>query len=307
MKCSKRAWTIAAVAVLLLGATAYSFRRPVGYFVFFHLGRSQACTWADIRRTLGQDPGQTEARIAASSRRVRTDREGYELWNTPKGDFWIPSENGEKFPWLLSNVERHFDRMGPCQVRAGDVVLDCGAHVGLFVREALSSGAKLVVAIEPVPENLECLKRNFAKEIAAGRVVVYPKGVWNREEMLSFTIAPRFSAADRVVLDPPGDAKVQRIPVTTIDRLVAELGLKQVDFIKLHVEGSEQQAIAGARETLAGFHPMLAIAADHRDDDAERIPELVRAAWPGYQMRCGGCRLNHARLLILPDILFFFE
>jgi FkbM family methyltransferase len=307
MKFSKRTWTIAAVGVLLLGIAAYSIRRPVGYFVFFHIGRSQACTWADIQRTLGQEPGQTETRIAASSRRVRTDLDGYELWNTPKGDFWIPPENGEKFPWLLSNIERHIDRLGPCQVRAEDIVFDCGAHVGLFTREALSSGAKLVVAIEPMPENLECLKRNFAEEIGAGRVIVFPKGVWDREEILSFKIAPRFSASDRVVLDLPRDAKVQRVPVTTIDRLVAELGLKRVDFIKLHVEGSEQQALMGARETLAGFRPRLAIAANHRDDDAERIPELVRAAWPGYQMKCGDCYLNRERLLILPEILFFFE
>jgi FkbM family methyltransferase len=248
-----------------------------------------------------------EARIAESCIRVRTDPEGYELWNTLEGDFWIPPENGQRLPWLLSNVERHSDRLGPCQVRSGDLVLDCGAHVGLFVRDALSSGARLVVAIEPAPENIECLNRNFAEEIQAGRVIVYPKGVWDREETLSFKMAPRFSAADRIVLDPQEDAEVQRIPVTTIDHLVAELGLKRIDFIKLHVEGSEHQAIMGARETIARFRPRLAIAAHHRDDDAERIPELVRAAWPGYQMKCGGCNVNRRRLLILPDLLFFFE
>jgi FkbM family methyltransferase len=307
MKCSRRTWTIVATAILLLGTAAYSFRRPIGYFVLFHVGRSQACTWADIQRNLGEAPRQSEARIAASCRQVRTDREGYEFWTTPKGKFWIPPENGQKLPWLLSNLERNIDRLGPCQVRSGDLVLDCGAHVGLFAREALSSGARLLVAIEPAPENIECLQRNFAEEIRAGRVIVYPKGVWDREKTLSFKIVSSFSASDRIVFEPQEHAKVRRVPVTTIDHLVAELGLQRVDFIKLHVEGSEQQAIIGARETLARFRPRLTIAANHRDDDAERIPELVRAAWPGYKMKSGGCNLNRGRLLILPDMLFFFQ
>ena len=33
-----------------------------------------------------------------------------------------------------------------------------------------------IIAIEPSPRNVECLRRNFPKEIAEGRVVVYPKG-----------------------------------------------------------------------------------------------------------------------------------
>jgi FkbM family methyltransferase len=48
-------------------------------------------------------------------------------------------------------------------VRAGDVVLDCGAGIGLFARQALKRGARTVIAIEPVPENLECLRRNLSR------------------------------------------------------------------------------------------------------------------------------------------------
>ena len=49
------------------------------------------------------------------------------------------------------------------------MVLDGGAHVGVYVREALDRGARLVVAIEPAPANVECLRRNFPEEIADGR------------------------------------------------------------------------------------------------------------------------------------------
>jgi FkbM family methyltransferase len=304
MKRFKRRWLVAAAMLFLLVAVAaYLVRRPVAYVVLFQLGRSQACAWADIRQALSR--GSSQAEIAASCHQLRKDAEGYELWETPKGDFWVPSENGEKLPYLLSNLERHIDRQGSCQVHSGDIVLDCGAHVGLFVREAIASGAGVIVAIEPAAENIACLRRNFPEEIRAGRVIVYPKGVWDKEEVLSFRIDPHFSGGDRVALGAQDDAQIQHLRVTTIDRLVTELGLARVDFIKLHVEGSEQQALAGARETIIKFRPRLAVAADHRDDDVERIPELVRAAWPGYRMSSGDCYVNRKRLLVLPDMLFF--
>lgn len=305
MKCVQRKWLIAAT-ILLLAITAYWLRRPVACFVLFHLGRSQACTWTDIRRSLSEDSKRIESEFATSCRRVRTDEEGYELWKTPKGEFWVPAENGQKLPYLLSNLERHVNRQGLCQVRSGDIVLDCGAHVGLFVREAITSRAGVIVAIEPLPENIACLKRNFPEEIRCGRVIIYPKGVWDKEEVLSFEVDPHFSGGNRVLL-VRNNGQVQHIPVTTIDRLVNELDLERVDFIKLHIEGSEHQALTGARETLVKFRPKLAIAANHRDDDAKRIPELVRAAWPGYRIWSAGCHVNRKRFLILPDMLLFSE
>ena len=48
---------------------------------------------------------------------------------------------------------------------------------GLFTRRALLRGAVLVVAVEPSPENEDCLRRTFARDIADGRVIVYAKRV----------------------------------------------------------------------------------------------------------------------------------
>ena len=59
-------------------------------------------------------------------------------------------------------------------------MLDGGANVGVYTRKALDAGAKQVVAIEPGPENIACLRKTFGQEISEGRVIVYPKGVWTR-------------------------------------------------------------------------------------------------------------------------------
>ena len=84
---------------------------------------------------------------------------------------------------------------------------------------------------------------------------------------------------------------------------MAELKLERVDFIKMDIEGAERNALAGARQTLARWHPRLALSAYHRPDDPEKIPAAVFAAWPGYRMECGPCA--DAKTFVRPDVLYF--
>jgi FkbM family methyltransferase len=100
---------------------------------------------------------------------------------------------------------------GP-RVRQGDIVLDAGANVGVFTRKALWAGAAKVIAIEPGPENLECLRRNFAAEIADGRVVLYPKGIWDKDDVLKLSIDPVSPARDSFVR-PIENAQVIEAPL----------------------------------------------------------------------------------------------
>ena len=61
-------------------------------------------------------------------------------------------------------------------VQKGDVVLDVGANIGAYTREALDEGASVVIAIEPGPENVACLRRNFKREIEEKRVILHHAG-----------------------------------------------------------------------------------------------------------------------------------
>ncbi|MEO8128407.1 MAG: FkbM family methyltransferase [Bryobacteraceae bacterium] len=194
--------------------------------------------------------------------------------------------------------------MAPHFVKPGDIVLDCGANVGVFTNAALKAGAKVVVAVEPAPENLECLRRNFVQQIEDGRVIVYAKGVWDKEDFLTLNVDEHNSAADSFVLHPVGaQTTTQRLPLTTIDKLVDELNLERVDFIKMDIEGAEPKALIGARATLAKYHPRLSISAYHEPGHPELIPKVVKSAWDGYQTECGPCSIDHAT--IRPDILWF--
>jgi FkbM family methyltransferase len=188
-------------------------------------------------------------------------------------------------------------------VRSGTIGFDCGASLGSYTREGLLAGARLVVAIEAGAENLGCLRRTLAREIADGRVIVHPKGVWDREENRMMSLHLEGSGRDSVVFSYKDSRQEITVPLTTIDKLVTELHLKRVDFIKMDIEGAEQRALAGARETLARFKPRLAISGYHLPDDTVRIPEIVRRAQPGYRFECGECVVVPGR--IAPETLFF--
>jgi FkbM family methyltransferase len=233
----------------------------------------------------------------AYSRVIRTD-DLYSLWSTPAGEFWSPTRNRGALLYDIAEQQRN---LYGTRIRPGDIVLDAGANLGVFTRKALWEGAGKVIAIEPAAENLECLRRNFAAEIATGRVVLYPKGIWDKDEVLKMRVDATDSARDTFLGDM-GHAQTVEVPLTTIDKLVLELGLPRVDFIKMDIEGAERNAIAGAKNTIAGFHPRMSLSIYHLKDDEVEVPKLVLGISPDYKVT-QTCLCTMDR--IQPEVAFF--
>ncbi len=163
--------------------------------------------------------------------------------------------------------------------------MDCGAHVGTFSRFAFRKGASRVVAIEPDPVNLVCLEQNFPEEISNGRMLVVRAGVWDKRTVLTLSEdLGDNSGGNSFVVPLPHGGSLAGIPVAPLDDIVSELHLVQVDFIKMDIEGSEQNALRGATETLRRFRPRMAICTYHLPDDAKLIPAIVTAVQPSYQI-----------------------
>jgi FkbM family methyltransferase len=297
------------ITIVLLGAAVAAsghFYPPLRLFAMKAVGRSPYCPMSrvlDADRNL-QEQNRLKDEILATSKVIEKDPAGYHLVETPHGRWWIPAGDDFVLPWNLAEQQREVYGSGDRQVQPGDIVLDCGANVGTWTRTALDHGARLIVAFEPAPENIESYRRNFKDQIAAGRVVLVPKGVWDKEDVLVLRRDPKNSAADTFVMLPGRDNDTVQAPLTTIDRVVTEMKIPRVDYIKMDIEGAEVRALAGARETLAKFHPRLSIAAEHNGDDGLKIPKAVRAAWPGYSVACGPClETNEGR--VRPDALYF--
>ena len=244
--------------------------------------RHSPCSAGEALRGLDNEREIAEiaADFAKRSKAVERDSAGYTRWEGPRGTWWAPTKSEGLLFFQQAGQEKKLFGTGARGARAGDVVLDAGAGTGIYTREALSLGAKLVIAIESAPDLLECLRRNFKAEIVSGRVVVVDKGV--RDEEL---------------------AAGAKWPVTTIDRIVAELKLPAVDFVKLDLEGGEARAISGARNTLARFKPRVSVCMRHSGMDRETVPKSIQAARPDYSGEGGFCQLGDGN--IWPTVLYF--
>ena len=122
------------------------------------------------------------------------------------------------------------------------VVLDCGANVGCITKKFAGTGAT-VHAFEPDPLAFKILQSKFKN---TPKVILHPKGVWDKESELSFYTHTDQHAEDiaytvgssimcnKVNID---ERKKQTIRVINLSNFIKKLG--KINVIKLDVEGAE--------------------------------------------------------------------
>lgn len=157
------------------------------------------------------------------------------------------------------------------EIQKDDVVIDVGAHIGVFtLRAARRAVEGLVIAVEPHPLNyrllMENVKRNNLKNVVALNLALSNyNGTANLYESV-------FSGLHSLVTRK---GKFVRVPVKTLDRMVEELRIVKIDVIKIDVEGGELDVLKGAEKTLKRNHIHLAIAAYHTRTEAQELSAFL--------------------------------
>lgn len=298
---------IVCVAFLLLVVGSRLFPAPL-LWAAWAAGQTGTCPLPMALEVPAQDEQFHRLALEVMGRSTREQPSASELvrWGTPFGVFWAPP--GTPVHILLAEQILRFYGDGSRRVRNGDVVLDCGANIGTFVWEALEAGASKVIAIEPSAANVAALHRNFTEEIETGQVVVYPMGLWKTETELTFYSYSN-SALDSAVMSTRGERGHEplmvKVPATSIDKLVAELSLGRVDFIKMDIEGAELEALEGARATIRKHQPSMAIATENLKEHQYEVPRWIRQHFPAYVQVCGWCSAPN-RTEIRADVFYFF-
>ena len=147
-------------------------------------------------------------------------------------------------------------------VRRDGVALDVGACSGVYAYH-LSRMVRQVYAFEPVPENAERIRR-----LRLGNVVVETAALSSRDGKATLRI-PRVPSRGEdkgmASLEPRAvaDERLSRtidVPLRRLD----SYELRNICFIKIDVEGHEEDVIEGARETIARDRPCLLIEIEER-------------------------------------------
>lgn len=202
----------------------------------------------------------------------------FEFWykGMKKVRFWLPKANMDLIQGHILLGEMFWDIRVLDQFKSfakGKHVLDIGANIGNHtVYWGVVAGAASIEAFEPVPELFEVLSRNIeinkldnakAHQLALGAAT----------GMGVLTSDPKNRMQSQVDLSDDGEIRIAALD---------DMGVTQVDFCKIDVEGHTLPLLQGARRTLAEFKPAIYIELfDHERDACMLILEdlgYVKAA-----------------------------
>ena len=147
------------------------------------------------------------------------------------------------------------------------VVIDVGASIGFYtipLARRCTAVKAVMIAVEPLPSNFETLQRNLAINgvaqltIAANVALGRERGSVNlvlREDFVAGAITGNAS----VEIADGKDAAFQtvRVPVDTLDHLLAEKNCGRVDMIRVDIEGGEKDLFAGGSQAIARSKPLI--------------------------------------------------
>lgn len=148
-------------------------------------------------------------------------------------------------------------------LKTGQTFIDIGANQGEYsiwaARKVGSSGR--VIAFEPMDSLFKQLNENIELNRPYNQVFTSIKmGLSNSHGEINLYgkvgsnegVNTMFPTAEHTEL-------IQNIPLDTLDNQLELIACKQVDFIKIDVEGAELQVLKGAAKTIKKFKPTLLI------------------------------------------------
>lgn len=154
-----------------------------------------------------------------------------------QGLYW-PDDVGTKWKHSLQHVRSVEWAMARCPRRR--TAVQAGGNMGLWPRRLAEIFAR-VITFEPDDISRACLQRNV------------PPSVQVRAEALG--AAPGWCAMAHSSLGSHHVLDGRAVEVTTID----SLGIDDLDFLQLDIEGYEWHALAGAVETIRRCRPLIQV------------------------------------------------
>ncbi|MEX1117411.1 MAG: FkbM family methyltransferase [Terrimicrobiaceae bacterium] len=132
----------------------------------------------------------------------------------------------------------------------GMTFVDVGANVGLYTALAIQRGAGRILALEPLPENFNLLKKTVAANNSQAPIHLEQAAAGREPGELSLYANPDNKGDNRLYPDPLLKEKLT-VRVETLDDLCEKNQTPHIDFLKIDVQGAEMLVLEGAKSILA--------------------------------------------------------
>lgn len=161
-------------------------------------------------------------------------------------------------------------------IKSGDVVFDVGSSYGTYALTAAAVGAQ-VFCFEPETTVYNDLVYNIKLNRWENKCLAANLALWSHPTVVDMkSYAPHW----------PAQTITSMYRAETLDNIVKQYNVSKVDWIKIDVEGSEEQVIFGAHKTISKFHPNMIIEC-HNFLDSEissRIKNFLLNIHPNYHI-----------------------
>jgi FkbM family methyltransferase len=148
--------------------------------------------------------------------------------------------------------------------KPGAVIIDIGAHIGLFsvIASQITGRNGKVYAFEPAPSTYALLQKTLSINNSEAIIETFQKAVGIETGKITFFVSDGEADNSNSLVSYKDDRPLRGIDteVTTVDAFVKEKKINKVDFIKIDVEGAEYDTLRGGAETLKNLRPICIVA-----------------------------------------------
>ena len=182
--------------------------------------------------------------------------------------------------YYTGEIEYHLLRYVISQVRPDFVMIDVGAHHGAYALavayELRSNGWNgKIYCFEPDPFNFSLLQYNIRQNNLDDYIICQELAVVDFPGEKDFLIYRQENSANTLSCNTDminqklGVVVSQKVKVTTIDTFIDNFA--HIDLIKMDIQGSEYQALAGATGVITRDRPVIVVEAVPGLETTEKI------------------------------------
>ncbi len=191
--------------------------------------------------------------IASMGRGLKRTINGHQLRLPTRYFRYFPDEyEAENFEFLTNSC------------KPGSVIIDIGAHIGLFsvIASQVTGNKGKVYAFEPAPNTYGLLQKTLSINHSGQLIEPFQKAVGKESGKITFFISDGEADNSNSLVNYKDDRPLHGIDVevTSVDAFVKEKGMNRLDFIKIDVEGAEYDTLLGASQTLQNLRPVCIVA-----------------------------------------------